>query len=278
MIENRLLIFTVLGILVLAVGGAAIIYKIKYTSPPDADGDGIADGLDLDDDNDGWADRQELSEGTNPKDEWSFPVDSDGDGLSDVYELKIAAAITRSLELAAAELNATIESVSWKDYMTGTYDPNNNDTNNDGIVDGKEDYDFDGLTNAEEQFYGTDPYNKDTDGDTLTDGDEVHYYYTNPLNRDTDSDVLRDNYDPIPDSSKPRNSVESVSGTDPELALRKIDTDCYKLSRTAQRDSCFDSLAQIYADPEYCKKIMDNTRKDSCLKSFGIEAQPLYQG
>ncbi len=35
------------------------------------------------------------------------------------------------------------------------------------------DPDADGLTNAEEHSYGTDPHNPDTDGDGLTDGDEV---------------------------------------------------------------------------------------------------------
>lgn len=55
------------------------------------------------------------------------------------------------------------------------------------------DSDGDGLTDADELHkYGTDPYNPDTDGDTLTDGEEVLTYRTNPLEKDTDYDGLTD--------------------------------------------------------------------------------------
>lgn len=57
---------------------------------------------------------------------------------------------------------------------------------------GGSDHDGDGLTLREEQELGTDPNNPDTDGDGLWDGDEVRKYYTNPLNPDTDSDGLSD--------------------------------------------------------------------------------------
>lgn len=55
-----------------------------------------------------------------------------------------------------------------------------------------DDDDSDGLTNAEERRYGTDPGNPDTDGDGLKDGEEVKRYHTNPLNPDTDGDGLSD--------------------------------------------------------------------------------------
>ncbi len=59
------------------------------------------------------------------------------------------------------------------------------------------DSDGDGLTNAQEQAYGTDPHNMDTDGDTLPDGHEVSTG-TSPVNRDTDGDGQQDNVDPSP--------------------------------------------------------------------------------
>ena len=37
------------------------------------------------------------------------------------------------------------------------------------------DDDCDGLTDAEEASYGTDPYDEDTDGDGISDYDEVWY-------------------------------------------------------------------------------------------------------
>jgi len=61
---------------------------------------------------------------------------------------------------------------------------------------GSADPDKDGLTNNQEKEFGTDKNNPDTDGDGLTDGDEVLKYHTNPLKPDTDGDGLSD-YDEI---------------------------------------------------------------------------------
>jgi outer membrane protein OmpA-like peptidoglycan-associated protein len=57
---------------------------------------------------------------------------------------------------------------------------------------GSRDNDRDGLMNKEEKELHTDPKNPDTDGDGLTDGEEVLKYKTNPLNGDTDNDGLKD--------------------------------------------------------------------------------------
>lgn len=57
-----------------------------------------------------------------------------------------------------------------------------------GVVDS----DGDGLTDAEEATYGTDPQNPDTDGDGLNDYDEVKVYMTDPRNTDSDYDLLKD--------------------------------------------------------------------------------------
>jgi hypothetical protein len=47
--------------------------------------------------------------------------------------------------------------------------------------------DFDEL-----YVYGTDPYNPDTDTDTLSDFDEVFIFGTNPLKNDSDGDTYLD--------------------------------------------------------------------------------------
>lgn len=57
---------------------------------------------------------------------------------------------------------------------------------------GAVDSDQDGLSDQRELELGTDPQNKDTDADGLTDGDEVLKYGTNPLDRDTDKDGFLD--------------------------------------------------------------------------------------
>lgn len=60
-------------------------------------------------------------------------------------------------------------------------DPNNPDSDGDGINDGDE------LL-----IYGTDPLRRDTDGDFITDGDEINVYKTDPRLVDTDGDGIPD--------------------------------------------------------------------------------------
>jgi hypothetical protein len=51
-------------------------------------------------------------------------------------------------------------------------DPDNPDSDGNGIPDGEEDFDNDGLSNSGEVRFGTDPTNPDSDGDGILDGDE----------------------------------------------------------------------------------------------------------
>ena len=54
------------------------------------------------------------------------------------------------------------------------------------------DLDADGLTNIQEDSYGTSRTNSDSDGDGLTDGEEINRYKTNALVADSDGDSLSD--------------------------------------------------------------------------------------
>lgn len=99
--------------------------------------------------------------GTDP-----FLADTDGDGLTDSEEL----------------------------FLIGT-DPLKIDTDENGITDDKEDFDDDGLNNAEEMKAGSNVLYPDTDGDGLNDGDEIKKYYTDPVVADTDGDKLKDGDD-----------------------------------------------------------------------------------
>lgn len=96
---------------------------------------------------------------------------------------------TATVEQAQQAATATAESASLAATATATW------------LDA--DDDDDGLTNREEIEWGTDPNVKDSDGDTIWDGAEVHgwtrdgeTFYTHPMNRDTDGDGLPDNTDP----------------------------------------------------------------------------------
>jgi hypothetical protein len=57
---------------------------------------------------------------------------------------------------------------------------------------GPKDSDDDGITDADELGFGTDPKNADTDHDGLSDSDELNVYRTNALKADTDNDGLSD--------------------------------------------------------------------------------------
>ncbi len=67
------------------------------------------------------------------------------------------------------------------------------------------DSDLDGLSNEQELDKGTNPLLADTDGDGLTDGEEVFTYHTNPTSPDTDGDGVND-------------GAEVLAGTDPNSA------------------------------------------------------------
>jgi hypothetical protein len=54
------------------------------------------------------------------------------------------------------------------------------------------DGDGDGLSDTEEEDLGTDPDNPDSEGDHVTDGDEVNEWRTDPLDNDSDGDFLTD--------------------------------------------------------------------------------------
>jgi hypothetical protein len=103
-------------------------------------------------------------------------------------------------------------------------DPNDPDTDDDGLLDGFEhqygfnplipgeqtqDPDADGLDNLGEQQARTDPTDPDTDDDGLTDGQEVHVTGTDPRDPDTDDDGILDPNDNCPTRANP-NQADNV--------------------------------------------------------------------
>jgi len=177
---------------------------------PDTDGDGISDGaeifiygtdpLDPDTDDDGLDDALEAQTlGTDPTE-----VDTDGDGLTDEYE---------HLAHNTDPLDPDTDGDGLSDgeeVLTLTTDPLDPDTDDGGIDDGTEvaagtnpldasddvpdflDTDGDGLTDDTEATLGTNPNDADSDGDGLSDGEEVHDTNSDPLEEDTDQDGIVD--------------------------------------------------------------------------------------
>ena len=146
----------------------------------DTDGDGTGNNADTDDDGDGYSDEDEVDAGTDPLDGTDTPADNDGDGISDVNDD-----------------DDDNDGISDDDEDAIGTDPNNSDSDGDGVDDGTEigndpsnptdsdgdgipdvndpnnDTDQDGLSNYLESLIGSDPENRDSDGDDYRDNEEL---------------------------------------------------------------------------------------------------------
>jgi hypothetical protein len=88
--------------------------------------------------------------------------------------------------------------------------PANDDSDGDGVKDGDEDLDSDGLTNLEEIIATTKLNDADSDDDGLTDRQEVRVYTTDPWKSDTDDDGLPDYVEVVSDSEPTDASVREI--------------------------------------------------------------------
>jgi MYXO-CTERM domain-containing protein len=181
----------------------------------DTDGDGIPDFLDVDSDGDGIPDEEEGLDDTDgdgiPN---AYDTDSDGDGIPDAEEGNAdpdGDGIPNYLDTDSDgdhiadedEGDGDIDEDGIPDLIDlDDTDGPDADPDGDGLTNAEElafgsdpqdaDSDDDGLDDGEEQAAGTDPNNEDSDGDGLTDGEEVHEYGTDPNDMDTDGDGLTD--------------------------------------------------------------------------------------
>jgi hypothetical protein len=146
--------------------------------------------------------------------------------------IALSIALASSLALPALVLGATD---SDHDGLPNKFErtksltnPYRKDTDRDGVRDGKEDPDRDGLTNRYEYLAHTNPRRKDSDGDGVRDDkeDPDHDGLTNrseqraltrPHNPDTDADGIRDGLED-PDHDGLTNLVEQRLGTHPRKA------------------------------------------------------------
>ena len=182
----------------------------------DPDGDGIANYLDPDDDNDGvpdesdafpfdpneWADTDGDGVGDNAD---AFPldptetVDSDGDGVGDNSD----AFPNDPAESADSDGDGVGDNAD-----AFPFDPTETvDSDGDGIGNNADpDDDNDGLSDADEASAGTDPLNPDTDGDGV--GDNSDMFPLDPSESlDSDGDGVGDNADAFP--SDPTETMDS---------------------------------------------------------------------
>ena len=173
----------------------------------DSDGDGLSDvdeltlgtnPFDADTDGDGMEDGDEVDWGTSPWDR-----DTDDDGLSDGAEYNVYFCDPRVQDTDSDDLGDALE--VGRDYATThtipgyfvpdsdpttTTDPNDADTDDDGITDGNEDANGNGAMAGIE----TDPVHRDSDSDWVLDGTELGL--TSAQSADTDVAIFVADADP----------------------------------------------------------------------------------
>ncbi len=110
-----------------------------------------------------------------------------------------------------------------------------------------DDADNDGLSNDQEAALLTDPMNPDTDGDGLTDGDEINVYHTNPLLADSDNDGVSD-------------GMEIAAGTDPNDK-----ESCFKVVRA---DAAVGGLLSIVWNGRADRTYRVNRRTDLTQRGY----------
>ncbi|YCM45009.1 LamG-like jellyroll fold domain-containing protein [Verrucomicrobiaceae bacterium 227] len=152
--------------------------------------------------------------------------DFDGDGLSDLQEF----------------LRLT--------------DPVNDDSDDDGLLDG-----------AEVNTHQTDPLEPDSDGDTLSDGDEVNLHDTSPLLKDTDMDFYDDNIE-VANGTLPNDASDPAPYSGTQLVHRWSFTS----GATQLEDSIGGNTAVLSGDPEFINNevVLDGLESGPEADGFGF--------
>ena len=205
----------------------------------DTDKDGLSDyeeintystnPLQADSDSDGMSDYAEIEAASNPNNQSEYPtymkvkvslakgISGDGDASVLIDGVSYPLTLVRgkgTLEVALPTGSTYSVSASLGALTSGTAKPvlMNKATSLSLILDG--DSDEDGLSDSQEARYKGDPNNADTDGDGISDGDEVYTYRTSVNVADSDKDGFTDkqevdlNTNPLSSKDKPEAYIE----------------------------------------------------------------------
>jgi len=213
-----------------------VINVLDPSNHKDSDGDGIPDAEELflglspfveDSDNDGINDGDELNlYYTNP-----LLSDTDGDCLLDGFEVFNYETNATNKDSDNDGIEDGVEIYTYSDEenrsclvspesLVNGYNtspamdnlPSNNDLINALDSSNHKDSDGDGISDAQELFYGTNPFAKDSDNDGVRDDDEIKIYHTNPLSPDSDGDCLLDGFEIFNYESNATNKDTDLDG------------------------------------------------------------------
>lgn len=222
-----------------------------------------------------------------PKAEWQYIKDENGTGLPDIFKnygnwSKLADTDDDGLPDGIEEYvgsdpnNIDTDNDGLNDYyeVFSTFtDSTKADTDGDGVYDGDEDFDEDGLTNLEEFESKTNPYIADCDVDGMSDGDEVKIYNTDPLVADTDEDGLDDG-DEIVLGTNPL-----VQDTDSNGVIDSKEKFQQTFTHNVENEDC--AVTEVIVDMECTGNIHSTTDVESimntdvlCTDVVGLVGEP----
>jgi len=264
---------------------------------PDSDGDGLDDGteiagptdaLDADSDDDGLGDGSEADAGLDP-----FDPDSDGDGLDDGLELGLTAGIEGGTSGGSGvPFDGTDPAVFVPDgdptTTTLALDP---DSDGDGLDDGTEDADRDGVRDPDE----TDPIDDDSDGDGFGDGTETTAG-SDPLDPNDTPETVNDPVIlaivDVPNDQGRRvrirwspSRLDTAGSTEPIVSYgiyRRVDDGALardaEPARHATAPGVWDFVRSVPATAEadysaLATTLCDSTESGVCLSTFFVRAQ-----